>query len=146
MKRYLFTEDELRLRWAEIQAKREKTIKNNINNINYNYNNNQDLHEEQPTTTNIKVNNINRARNFYGLRATINSDPDFVHALDEWAVGEPFLYAAVRDHGEYAIKGIISRVRQLRDGYFNVGKYGPIHQQRGRLLNHEIQKLRRQRA
>ena len=28
MKRYLFTEDELRLRWAEIQANREKTIKN----------------------------------------------------------------------------------------------------------------------
>ncbi len=122
----------------------EKNIKNNINNKNYNFK--QNINQGKiNVTSQDKVNNINaHARDYRGLKRRINSDKDFVMVLDEWAVHEPFLYAATRDFGEQRVKDIIFRIGKLRDGYFRQG-YGPIPTQRGRLLNHEISMLRKER-
>ncbi len=81
-------------------------------------------------------------RDYRGLKYRINSDDDFVAAIEEWGVPEQFLYAAARDLGEEQVKDAIARIAKLRDGYFRKD-YGAISNQRGRLFNYEIGRLRK---
>jgi hypothetical protein len=112
---------------------------NIINNININSSRNINSREFN-TPVEKNINTINR--NYKGLYAKIHSDAAFLEA-QSWKVDAPFLYAAVRDFGEYPVKEIIARLRRLADSYFRQGQ--PIPQQRGRLFNVEIHKLRKQR-
>ena len=104
---------------------------NIINNINL----------EESLVNNIKT--INTARDYSGLKAKVNSDPVFV-MLQDWGVGAPFIYAAARDFGESRVKESAQRIAKLREGYFRQGF--PIPQQRGRIFNKEMQKLREAKA
>lgn len=112
--------------------KSEALYKESKNNINNNINQEEKL-----------VNNINRTRDYHGLKAKVHSDPVFC-LLQDWGVGAPFIYAAVRDLGEVRVKEVAQRIAKLRDGYFRQGS--PIPQQRGRIFNKEMQKLREARA
>jgi hypothetical protein len=59
----------------------------------------------------------------------------------EWGVEEWLVQVCIRDYGEYTVKGQINRIHQIPEGYFKP-QYGPIPQQRGRLFNREMQKLK----
>jgi hypothetical protein len=59
----------------------------------------------------------------------------------EWGVEEWLVQVCIRDYGEYVVKGQINRIHQIPEGYFKP-QYGPIPQQRGRLFNREMQKLK----
>lgn len=61
-----------------------------------------------------------------------------------WGVEEWLIQVCIRDYGEYTIKGQINRIHQIPDAYFKP-QYGPIPQQRGRLFNKEMQKLKAKR-
>lgn len=58
-----------------------------------------------------------------------------------WGVEEWLVQVCIRDYGLYTVKGQINRIHQIPDGYFKP-QYGPIAQQRGRLFNREMQKLK----
>ena len=58
-----------------------------------------------------------------------------------WGVEEWLLQVCIRDYGEYTVKGQINRIYQMPDGYFKP-QYGPLDQQRGRIFNREMQKLK----
>jgi len=58
-----------------------------------------------------------------------------------WGVEEWLLQVCIRDYGLYTVKAQINRIYQMPDGYFKP-KYGPIPQQRGRIFNKEMQKLK----
>ncbi len=60
-----------------------------------------------------------------------------------WGVEEWLVQVCIRDYGIYTVKGQINRIYNIPDGYFKP-KYGPIPNQRGRLFNTEMQKLKQQ--
>lgn len=58
-----------------------------------------------------------------------------------WGVEEWLLQVCIQEYGIYAVKAQINRIYQIPEGYFKP-KYGPIAQQRGRIFNKEMQKLK----
>jgi len=58
-----------------------------------------------------------------------------------WGVKEWLLQVCIRDYGLYTVKAQINRIYQMPDGYFKP-QYGPIDQQRGRIFNKEMQKMK----
>lgn len=113
-------------------------IKTPLNNLNSRVENNLN------PSSNLKLQS--QPKNLNGLkgkgipRLELYTDETFKKALG-WEVKEWFLQVCIKDYGVYAVKGAINRIYNLPDGYFQP-KYGPINQQRGRLLNTEMQKLR----
>jgi DnaA N-terminal domain len=98
------------------------------------------LELENKNLNNLKPKN---AKNRSGVsRRELWDDGCWRKALD-WGFDEAMLQYCIAEYGSYVIKGQINRIHQIPEGYFRP-KYGPINQQRGRLLNKEMQKLRGQ--
>ena len=109
-----------------------------LNNLNSRVENN--LNPNSNLKLQSQPENLNSLKGKGVPRLELYTDETFKKALS-WEVKEWFLQVCIRDYGEYAVKGAINRIYNLPDGYFQQ-KYGPINQQRGRLLNAEMKKLR----
>jgi hypothetical protein len=122
------------------EVRLEIFVKSPINNINNNYNLNINSRLDSSREVLLEENNINIInRDYSGLRAKIHSDPVFLE-VQSWGVDAPFIYAAVRDNGEAAVKGVVQRLKKLADSYFR--QWESIPHQRGRLFNVEMKKLK----
>ncbi len=137
MRRYIFTDVELRDRWAQIEANRK-----NIKNQDLNYLNSRSC-EETNKKNNTDLNYLNtRERKI--SRFELWSDKVLQRAL-EWGFDERVLRICIQEYGEDLVKYHINRIHALPDGYFQA-RYGPVAQQRGKCFNMEMQKLRRKKA
>lgn len=86
----------------------------------------------KPNLNNLKRGGVPRLR--------LYTDPALQKAI-AWGVEEWLIQVSIREYGEYAVKAQINRLHQIPEGYFKP-QYGPVPQQRGRLFNREMQKLR----
>lgn len=73
-------------------------------------------------------------------RAELFKDETLVKAI-EWGFDEAMLQLCIGLYGKHSIKGIINKLNKLPEVYFKP-QYGPVPQQRGRLLNCELKKLK----
>ena len=73
-------------------------------------------------------------------RRDLYADPAYRQALD-WGVAEWLIHVCVRDYGRNKVRGEIFRISKYPDGYFKP-QYGPVNQQRGKIFNVEMRKLK----
>ena len=127
-----------RARLAAFLADSSLLLKEKESNKNNNINKNNNFVNQ---TSNKSDNFIDKSnKNYKGLFVKIHSDGAFKEA-QSWGVSPRYLYACVRDLGEYAVKEVIHRIgpRVLSDSYFRQGL--PVAQQRGRLFSYEMKQL-----
>jgi hypothetical protein len=88
--------------------------------------------------------NLNDLKRKGVQRLELYTDEAFKKALS-WGVEEWLVQVCIRDYGIYTVKGQINRIHQIPEGYFKP-HYGPVHTQRGRLFNTEMQRLKQSKA
>lgn len=124
-----------------------------LNNLNLKNNNNLAGSDPGSLALNrVNLNNLKQRDEKKSTQAKRGGVPRLELYTDEtwkkalaWGVEEWLLQVCIREYGAYTVKGQINRIHQIPDGYFKP-QYGPIHQQRGRLFNKEMQKMKAARA
>jgi len=113
-----------------------------LNNLNSKASNQFKSPEDSSSYSNLtNLNNLRPEQVSKGIaRIELYTDETLKKAL-VWGVEEWLLQVCIRDYGLYTVKAQINRIYQMPDGYFKP-KYGPIPQQRGRIFNKEMQKLK----
>jgi|GEM_PF-2000655 len=98
--------------------------------------------EDSSSYSNLtNLNNLKGSTTGKGIpRLELYTDEILKKAIS-WGVEEWLLQVCIRDYGIYTVKAQINRIYQMPDGYFKP-QYGPIPQQRGRIFNKEMQKLK----
>jgi hypothetical protein len=111
---------------------------------NLNYNSGESLTPSRDIKLNPQSVNLNNLKGQGVPRVELYTDEALKKAM-AWGVQEWLVQVCIRDYGLHIVKGVINRIYSLPEGYFKP-KYGPIPQQRGRLFNTEMKKLREHRS
>lgn len=112
-----------------------------LNNLNYISGDNlSNLTPSKEIKLNTQPVNLNNLKGKGVPRVELYTDEALKKAMI-WGVQEWLVQVCIRDYGLHIVKGIINRIYNLPEGYFKP-QYGPIPQQRGKLFNNEMQKLK----
>jgi hypothetical protein len=122
----------------EVEEKLKNGTPRALNNLNYK--SSPEFNTPQAGSDPSSSSNLNNLKRGGVPRLQLYTDATLKKAM-EWGVEEWLVQVCIRDYGEYAVKGQINRIHQIPEGYFKP-QYGPIPQQRGRLFNKEMQKLK----
>lgn len=87
------------------------------------------------------LDNLNNLKAVGIPRVELFTDDAFVRAL-EWGFDEAMLQLCIGTYGKLKVKGLIHKISKLPELYFKP-QYGPVPKQRGKLLNHELGKLKK---
>jgi len=125
--------------WAKLGANIQNRALNNLNiKSGFEF---KSLEYSRNFSNLINLNNLRPEQESKGIARIEPYTDETLKKAISWGVEEWLVQVCIREYGIYTVKAQINRIYQLPDGYFKP-KYGPIAQQRGRIFNKEMQKLK----
>jgi len=128
--------------WAKLQSQRALNNLNSKSSVEFN-----PIEDKRslPKQSNLNHLKAEQGKKQKGVpRLELYTDEILKKAMS-WGVEEWLLQVCIRDYGLYTVKSQINRIYSMPEGYFKP-KYGPIPQQRGRIFNKEMQKLKQSKS